>query len=88
MSNRKLCPWTVRNVKKLVLEGNVEHLALRCVTGNAKVREAINLVLDEELLTQDELKELESHLVRWLELKRRDRAFIARLRAQDFLDSI
>lgn len=71
-----------------MLKGDTYGLALRITNGNIAVRRAIWTVLDEKLLSPAQLKELGDHLERWIQMKKDNDSFIAKLRAQDYLDSI
>ena len=64
------------------------HLSLRITNGNYGMRRAIDAVLDEKLLSRAQLKELEDHTDRWIKLKKGNKAFIAKLRMEGYLDSV
>lgn len=61
-------------------------MCLRIVQGNLRVREAVSLVLDEGILTKEQLSELEGHLAKWIKRQKENDNFVAKLRAGGYLN--
>ena len=79
MSNCKPNPHTERNIRSAFCTGDLKYIARRITNGNYGVRQIISEVLDEGLLSREQLMDLDAFVHRIIDNKKKIKNMIEKI---------